>query len=91
MDLGATRAMVEAATSGALDKVETRNHPIFNLDVPTSCPGVPSDVLDPRSTWPDPNEYEERALELARMFVKNFERFADSVPQEVVDAGPRAD
>ncbi|MEA2487872.1 MAG: phosphoenolpyruvate carboxykinase [Actinomycetota bacterium] len=91
MDLGATRAMVEAATSGALDKVETRNHPIFNLDVPTSCPGVPSNVLDPRSTWPDPNEYEERALELARMFVKNFERFADSVPQEVVDAGPRAD
>ncbi|MFN2594968.1 MAG: phosphoenolpyruvate carboxykinase (ATP) [Actinomycetota bacterium] len=91
MDLGATRAMVEAVTSGALDDVPTTNHPIFNLEVPKSIPGVPDKLLDPKSTWADPNEYEERALELARMFVKNFERFADSVPAEVIAAGPRAD
>ena len=91
MSLPATRAMVSAATSGELDAVETRNHPIFNLDVPVSCPGVPSEVLDPQSTWSDPEAYDFKARELARMFVKNFERFVDSVPGEVVAAGPRAD
>jgi phosphoenolpyruvate carboxykinase (ATP) len=91
MDLPATRAMVEAATSGALRKVETRRHPIFNLDVPVSCPGVPDEVLDPQQTWADPLAYEEQARELALMFVKNFERFADSLPPEVVQAGPVPD
>jgi phosphoenolpyruvate carboxykinase (ATP) len=91
MDLAYTRAMVEAATSGALDDVPTRKHPIFNLDVPVSCPGVPDEVLDPQSTWDDPIAYEEHARELARMFVKNFELFADSVPADVIAAGPIPD
>ena len=83
--------MVQAATNGALKNVETRRHPIFNLEVPVSCPGVADQVLDPVKTWDDPVAYEEQARELARMFVKNFERFADSVPQEVVQAGPVAE
>ena len=91
MSLPATRAMVRAATSGALDDVETRNHPIFNLDVPVACPGVPDDVLHPQSTWSDPEAYDEKARELAQMFVKNFERFVDSVSGEIATAGPRAD
>jgi phosphoenolpyruvate carboxykinase (ATP) len=91
MDLAHTRAMVSAAVSGALDDVETDRHPIFNLDVPRSCPDVPSEILDPQSTWPDKDAYEEKARELARMFVKNFERFLDSVPPEVAAAGPSAD
>ena len=91
MDLPSTRAMVEAATGGALRGVETRRHPIFNLEVPVSCPGVDDKVLDPQQTWSDPRAYEDQARELARMFVKNFERFADSVPAEVVQAGPTAD
>jgi phosphoenolpyruvate carboxykinase (ATP) len=49
---------------------------------------VPDDVLDPQVTWSDPEAYEENARELARMFVKNFERFRDSVPAEVLEAGP---
>ncbi|MEA2433329.1 MAG: phosphoenolpyruvate carboxykinase [Actinomycetota bacterium] len=88
MDLPSTRAMVQAAVSGALRDVPTKTHPIFNLEVPVSCPGVPDDVLDPQKTWPDPAAYEEQARELARMFVKNFERFADSVPPEIVSSGP---
>ncbi len=88
MDLPSTRAMVEAATSGALRRVETKRHPIFNLEVPVSCPGVSNKVLDPQQTWPDAAAYDEQARELARMFVKNFERFADSVPAAVVEAGP---
>ena len=89
IDIDHTRAMIRAATSGALDGVDTVGHPIFNLDVPVSCPGVPREVLDPRSTWDDADAYDEQAQELARMFVKNFESFADSVPAEVVAAGPR--
>jgi phosphoenolpyruvate carboxykinase (ATP) len=91
MDLPATRAMVEAATSGALRGVETKRHPIFNLEIPLSCPGVEDSVLDPQQTWDDPVAYEEQARELARMFVKNFERFADSLPAEVTQAGPVAE
>ena len=91
MDLPSTRAMVQAALAGELDDVETRRHPIFNLDVPVSCPGVPDEVLDPKSTWPDANAYDEQARELARMFAKNFERFADSVAPEVAKAGPIAE
>jgi phosphoenolpyruvate carboxykinase (ATP) len=91
MDIDHTRAMVRAATSGALRDVETKRHPTFNVDVPVHCPGVADRVLDPQSTWPDADEYEEKARELARMFVDNFERFADSVPAEVLKAGPHAD
>ena len=91
MDLPSTRAMVEAATSGVLRDVATKTHPIFNLEVPVSVPGVPDEVLDPQSTWSDPAAYEEQARELARMFVKNFERFADSVSPEIVKAGPNAE
>ncbi len=88
IELTSTRAMVNAAISGALDSVETKSHPIFNLDVPVSCPGVPDDVLDPQATWTDPDEYDEHARELARMFVKNFERFRDSVPPDILEAAP---
>lgn len=88
MSLPNTRAMVKAATSGLLRNIETRRHPIFNLDVPVSCPGVPDEVLDPKSTWSDPEAYDFKARELATMFVKNFERFADSVPASVIEAGP---
>ncbi len=91
MDITQTRAMIRAATSGDLDGVATRRHPIFNLDVPVSCPGVPDEVLDPESTWPDKEAYAEKAREVAQMFVKNFERFADMVPEEVVASGPSVD
>jgi phosphoenolpyruvate carboxykinase (ATP) len=91
MSLPLTRAMVTAATSGKLRDVETRTHPIFNVDVPVSCPGVPPEVLDPRSTWNDPQAYDEKARELALMFVKNFERFVDDVDPAVTAAGPIAE
>ncbi|MPZ90891.1 MAG: phosphoenolpyruvate carboxykinase (ATP) [Actinobacteria bacterium] len=91
MDLAHTRAIVNAATSGALDEVETRRHPIFNVDVPVACPGVPGEVLDARGTWSNPAEYDAQARELARMFAKNFEQYRSSVPTSVAEAGPSAD
>ena len=91
IDLPVTRAIVDAAVSGALAGVDTVRHPILNLDVPSSVPGVPADILDPRSTWPNPGDYDAKATELAQMIVSNFERFASSVPDEVVKAGPKPD
>jgi phosphoenolpyruvate carboxykinase (ATP) len=90
IDLGVTRQIVRAATAGALDDVETRRHEVFNVDVPVACPGVDSEVLDPQSTWPEAAAYEAQAVDLARRFEANFERFAPLVRPEVRRAGPRA-
>lgn len=57
--------------------------PIFGLAVPTACPHVPSEVLNPRNTWADPAAYDTQAQKLAAMFIKNFETFADKVSAEV--------
>ncbi|MEA2446509.1 MAG: phosphoenolpyruvate carboxykinase [Actinomycetota bacterium] len=90
MDIDHTRRMVDAATSGELNDVATKTHDIFNLEVPLECPGVPAEVLDPRSTWDDPDAYDAKARELAEMFVKNFEQFSDDVSPQVISAGPTA-
>ena len=90
MKIAYTRAMITAALSGQLDDVGYRQHPRFNLQVPTTCPGVPDAVLDPRSTWPDPAKYDEQAAKLAAMFVENFKTFEKDVPASVKSAGPAA-
>ncbi|MFS8641055.1 MAG: phosphoenolpyruvate carboxykinase (ATP) [Symbiobacteriaceae bacterium] len=88
MKLPFTRAMIRAALRGDLDGVEHRVDPIFGLAVPTACPGVPAEVLDPRSTWPDPEAYDRQARELAARFAENFRRF-EGVSEEIKAAGPR--
>jgi phosphoenolpyruvate carboxykinase (ATP) len=90
MDIDHTRRMVTAATNGELNDVATKTHDIFNLEVPLECPGVPAAVLDPRSTWDDPDAYDEKARQLAQMFVKNFDQFSEDVSPQVVSAGPTA-
>ncbi|HEX7241471.1 MAG TPA: phosphoenolpyruvate carboxykinase (ATP) [Longimicrobiaceae bacterium] len=89
MKLSYTRAMVRAALAGQLDDVETTAAPFFGLQVPTSVPGVPSEVLLPRETWSDKEGYDAKARELADAFCRNFEQFADRVPESVRDAGPK--
>jgi phosphoenolpyruvate carboxykinase (ATP) len=90
MKISHTRAMITAALGGQLDKVQYERHSIFNIDVPVSCPGVPGDVLDPRSTWKDATAYDEQARRLAKMFIDNFSSFENDVPASVKEAGPRA-
>ncbi len=90
MPLPYTRAMVNAALSGQLNNVPYETDPIFGLRVPQSCPGVPSEVLNPRDTWNDKDAYDRKARELAERFHENFEKFADDVPDEVLQAGPPA-
>jgi phosphoenolpyruvate carboxykinase (ATP) len=85
-----TRAMIHAALSGSLDGAIFETDPLFNLQVPQSCPDVPAEVLNPRHTWADTQAYDLQAASLARMFVDNFKTFEGSVSPDVVAAGPRA-
>ncbi|HEX7797561.1 MAG TPA: phosphoenolpyruvate carboxykinase (ATP) [Vicinamibacterales bacterium] len=88
MKIKYTRAMIRAALSGALDDVGYARDPIFNLEVPASCPGVPDDVLNPRSTWPRPSDYDRQAAMLAAMFRENFKAFEGGVTSDILAAGP---
>jgi phosphoenolpyruvate carboxykinase (ATP) len=90
MKIAHTRAMITAALNGQLDTVSFHRHPVFNIDVPASCPGVPAGVLDPRATWPDAAQYDEQARKLAAMFVENFKAFEADVSPAVKAAGPQA-
>ena len=90
MKLSYTRAMVSAALSGSFEGVEFKHHDIFNVDYPTSCPGVPDEKLDARGMWEDKAAYDEQAKKLAGMFQANFAKKYPNMPQNIVDAGPKA-
>jgi phosphoenolpyruvate carboxykinase (ATP) len=72
MDINLTRALVKAAMNGDLQAVEYREDPIFHVQVPQSCPGVPAGILNPQDTWRDPAAYEARARKLADEFAAHF-------------------
>ena len=82
-----SRAMVTAALTGALDLVRYEHNVLFNLDVPTRCPGVPSEILDPKNTWQEKDSYDLSARKLAQMFGENFKRF-EGIDPDIVGAGP---
>jgi phosphoenolpyruvate carboxykinase (ATP) len=84
-----TRALLTAALNGDLNKVKFKVDPIFGYEVPTSCPDVPAEVLDPSSSWADKAAYEKGYKELAKRFVDNFAKFADGTPKEIIEAGPK--
>jgi phosphoenolpyruvate carboxykinase (ATP) len=67
-----TRALLNAALTGQLDNVETERHPIFNLRMPKTCEGVPTEMLNPRNTWSDKAAYDTQAIKLRDMFRENF-------------------
>ena len=90
MKLPFTRAMITAALEGKLDNVNFEHHPVFGMAMPASCPGVPTEVLNPRNTWADKLAYDEKAKYLAGLFVKNFEKYASGVSKEVLDAAPKS-
>lgn len=90
MSLAYTRAMVNAAMSGALDGVDYRVDPVFGLAMPTRCPGVPDDVLDPQRAWQSADAWHEAAQALAALFHQNFGQFADAVPVETLAGAPHA-
>ena len=89
MKLKYTRAMVSAALSGELDNVEYTLDPIFNVNIPKTCPNVPDEVLDPRNVWTDKVAYEASAKTLAAKFQENFKKYSH-MPENIVNAGPKA-
>lgn len=89
IDLKLTRRMVNAALEGELENVEYVEDNRFKLLVPKSCPGVPSEILDPKSTWKDKAAYEARANKLAEDFQKSFKQFSGKVSNEIAAACPR--
>jgi phosphoenolpyruvate carboxykinase (ATP) len=88
MPIRYTRAMIAAALAGRLDSVPCERDPVFNVDVPVSCPDVPGEMLRPRSTWGDTSAYDRQAARLARMFADNFKTFEADVAPGVRQAGP---
>jgi phosphoenolpyruvate carboxykinase (ATP) len=88
MSLPYTRAMVTALVDGRLQKVEYEVERSFGLTIPKSCPGVPSELLNPRNVWKDKAAYDQEAASLAEKFAKNIEKF--DVPANIKAAGPSA-
>ena len=88
IQLAYTRAMITAALEGALDSVEYDTHPVFGVSMPTTCPGVPPGILNPRTTWPDPLAYDEMAGHLADWFISNFTKYQQEVSEEIRAAAP---
>jgi phosphoenolpyruvate carboxykinase (ATP) len=88
MPIKETRALLDAALDGSLNNAEFRKDPNFGFEVPVAVPGVDSSLLDPRSTWADPAEYDQMAAKLVDLFVDNFAQFADHVDEGVRRAAP---
>jgi len=83
-----TRAIVDAIHSGELAKAEYAIDPTFRLSYPTSCPNVPSSLLDPSSSWDDRNEFAATQGELSKLFQSNFAKYASQASAEVIAQGP---
>jgi phosphoenolpyruvate carboxykinase (ATP) len=89
MPIAATRALLDAALTGALDRAAFRTDPYFGFKVPKEVPGVDARLLDPRATWPDGKAYDAQARRLVSMFVENFARFEGVIDRTVMAASPQ--
>lgn len=85
-----TRAIIDAILDGSMDKAETSTIPMFNLEIPKALPHVDTNILDPRNTYSDAGQWEEKAKDLAGRFIKNFEKFTENeAGKALVAAGPK--
>lgn len=88
MKLKYTRAMITAALQGDLNGVAYEKHPIFGLDVPQECTNVPSEILNPKTTWKNKKAYDIQARELAASFKDNFAKFREYANEEILAGAP---
>lgn len=84
-----TRAILDAIHSGELAKAEFETYETFNLSVPTSCTGVPAELLNPAKSWTGAADFKEEVIKLGGLFVENFKKYADEATDEVIKAGPQ--
>ena len=90
MKLKLTRAMLNAALDGDLDNVDYVIDERFGFAIPTTCPNVPSEVLQPIQTWENPDSFNKAADDLADMFVNNFKRYEAGVSKAVNASSPKS-
>lgn len=85
-----TRGIIDAILNGDIQKAPTKKIPYFNIEVPTELPGVDTNILDPRDTYADAAEWEEKAKDLAGRFIKNFAKYeSNEAGKALVSAGPQ--
>ena len=85
-----TRGIIDAILDGSIEKAPTKKIPYFNFEVPTELPGVDTNILDPRDTYADASEWEEKAKDLAGRFIKNFAKYeGNEIGKALVAAGPQ--
>jgi len=89
LSLPYTRSIISAALNGHLDNVDYSQHHIFGLEMPLTCPNVPSEILNPKNTWNNKNDYDAKANDLARAFITNFEKFSQFANQEIMNSAPK--
>ena len=84
-----TRTLLNSAISGQLDNTEYTVDPLFGFSIPQSCPDIPTEILNPRNTWDNTEDYDHQAQELANMFNENFKKFIKDTAEPICSAGPR--
>ena len=85
-----TRGIIDAILNGDIQKAPTKKIPYFNIEVPTELPGVDTNILDPRDTYADVAEWEEKAKDLAGRFIKNFAKYeSNEAGKALVSDGPQ--
>ena len=90
IDIATTRTIIHAIFDGSIEEAETYELPYFGLAIPKAIEGVPSDILDPRNTYVDPLDWDDKAQRLAHLFIRNFEKFTDDpAAAHLVSAGPQ--
>ena len=89
MPIAYTRALINAALDGSLQRAPMVADPIFGMQVPTQCPGVPDQILQPRQTWSDKAQYDITAKDLAHRFHEHFKPLSYDMDEAVQAAGPK--
>jgi len=89
MKLRYSRAIIDAIHSGALHSAPTVTDPVFGFEIPTTCPEVPAEILQPRNTWADKHAYDEKLKKVAQLFRENFKKYESQASEEIRAANPR--
>lgn len=83
-----TRRIITAALNGELNNVQYKKLPVFDLQYPMTCTGVPSEILNPRDTWADKTAYDHNLEKLASLFINNFKKFKEFANSEILSGSP---
>lgn len=88
MKIKYTRALLKAALNGSLDSVKYTKDPVFGMEIPQECEGIPTEILTPKNTWKNGKDFDKTAASLARQFNENFKKYAAQSTPEICNAGP---